>query len=43
MKDDYYGRTIPVYHRINTGEAPPIRHLSSKLPLAKEAEVGEIL
>jgi hypothetical protein len=32
-----------VYHFIDTGETRPIRQPPRRLPLAKQAEVGEIL
>jgi hypothetical protein len=38
-----YGRTNKVYHRINTGDAKPIRQPPRRLPLAKQAEVSEML
>jgi hypothetical protein len=38
-----HGRTIKVYHRIDTGEARPIRQPPRRLPLAKQAEVSEML
>jgi hypothetical protein len=38
-----YGRTNKVYHRIDTGDTRPIRHPPRRLPLAKQAEVNEML
>jgi hypothetical protein len=38
-----YGRTNRVYHRIDTGEARPIRQPPRRLPLAKRAEATEML
>ncbi|XP_023711548.1 uncharacterized protein LOC111866641 [Cryptotermes secundus] len=38
-----YGRTNRVYHRIDTGEARPIRQPPRRVPLAKQAEVKEML
>jgi predicted ArsR family transcriptional regulator len=38
-----HGRTNKVYHRIDTGEARPIRQHPRRLPLAKQAEVSEML
>jgi hypothetical protein len=40
---DSNGRTDKVYHRIHSGEARPIRHPPRRLPLAKQADVGEML
>jgi hypothetical protein len=37
------GRTDRVYHRIDNGDAPPIRKPPRRLPLAKQAEVNEML
>jgi hypothetical protein len=41
--DEDYGRTNKVYHRIDTGDARPIRQSPERIPLAKQAEVKEIL
>jgi hypothetical protein len=38
-----HGWTNKVYHRIDTGEALPIRQHPMRLPLAKRAEVSEML
>jgi hypothetical protein len=38
-----HGRTNKVYHRIDTGEARPIHQRPRRLPLAKQAEVNEML
>ncbi|XP_023721645.1 uncharacterized protein LOC111872215 [Cryptotermes secundus] len=38
-----YGRTNRVYHRIDTGDARPIRQPPRRVPLAKQAEVKEML
>jgi hypothetical protein len=38
-----YGQTIKVYHRIDTGDARLIRQPPRSLPLAKQAEVREML
>ncbi|XP_023701466.1 uncharacterized protein LOC111861267 [Cryptotermes secundus] len=38
-----YGRTNRVYHRIDTGEALPIRQPARRVSLAKQAEVNEML
>jgi len=38
-----HGRTEKVYHRIDTGDAPPIRQPPRRLPLAKHAEVTALL
>jgi hypothetical protein len=38
-----HGRTNKLYHRIDTGDARPIRQPSRRLPLPKQAEVSEIL
>jgi hypothetical protein len=43
MNSDDYGRIDRVYHRIDTGEALQIRQLPRTLPLAKQADVGEML
>jgi hypothetical protein len=32
-----------VYHRIDTGDARPIRQSPTRIPLAKQAEVSEVL
>ncbi|XP_023721756.1 uncharacterized protein LOC111872274, partial [Cryptotermes secundus] len=36
--NENYGRTNRVYHRIDTGEARPIRQPPRRVPLAKQAE-----
>jgi hypothetical protein len=41
--DEGYGRTNKVYHRIDTGDARPIRQPPRRIPLAKQAEVKEML
>jgi hypothetical protein len=41
--DEDYGRTNKVYHRIDTGDARPIRQPPRRIPLAKQAEVKEML
>ncbi|XP_023708055.1 uncharacterized protein LOC111864779 [Cryptotermes secundus] len=41
-KEDY-GRTNKVYHRIDTGDAHPIRQPPRRVSLAKQAEVKEML
>jgi hypothetical protein len=38
-----YGRTKKVYRRIDTGDARQIRQIPRRLPLAKQAEVSEML
>jgi hypothetical protein len=43
MDSDDYGQTDIMYHRIDTGEAQPIRQPPSRLPMAKQADVGEML
>jgi hypothetical protein len=43
MKSDNYGQTIRVYHRIDTGDTQWTHQPSRRLPLAKQAEVGEML
>ena len=42
-KGSAYGHTDKVYHRIDTGNARPIRQPPSRLPLAKQAEVNILL
>jgi hypothetical protein len=42
-KNGDYGRTDKVYHRIDTGDARPIRQSPRRLPLAKQAEVNGML
>jgi hypothetical protein len=37
------GRASKVYHRIDTGDARPIRQPSRRIPLAKQAEVNDRL
>ncbi|XP_023721736.1 cyclic AMP-responsive element-binding protein 3-like protein 2 [Cryptotermes secundus] len=41
--NDDYGRTNKVYHHMGTGEARPIRQPPRRVPLAKLAEVNEML
>jgi hypothetical protein len=43
MKSDDCGPTDRMYHFIDTAEPRPIRQLPRRLPLAKQAEAGEIL
>jgi hypothetical protein len=38
-----HGRTNQVYHRIDTGDARPIRQPPRSVPLAKQAEVSDML
>jgi hypothetical protein len=38
-----FGRTDRVYHWIDTGNARPIRQPPRRLPLAKQAEVNDML
>jgi hypothetical protein len=38
-----YGRTNKVYHRICAGDARPIRQPPRRIPLAKQAEVKDML
>jgi hypothetical protein len=40
---DVFGRTDRVCHRIDTGDARPIRQPPRRLPLAKQAEVDNML
>jgi hypothetical protein len=40
--DEDYGRTNKVYHRIDTGDARPIRQPPRRIPLAKQSEVMEM-
>jgi hypothetical protein len=42
MNSDDYRGTDRVYHRINTGEAQPIRQTLRKFPVAKQVDVDEI-
>jgi hypothetical protein len=42
-KSGDHGRTEKVYHRIDTGDARPIRQPPRRLPLAKQAEVNDML
>jgi hypothetical protein len=42
-RDGDYGRTDRVYHRIDTGDARPIRQPPKSLPLAKQNEVNGLL
>jgi len=42
-KSGDHGRTEKVYHRIDTGDARPIRQPPRRLPLAKQAEVNGML
>jgi hypothetical protein len=41
--DEDYGRTNEVYHCIDTGDARPIRQPPRRMPLAKQADVKEML
>jgi hypothetical protein len=43
MKSDDYRWADRVYHHIDTGEAQQIHQPPRRLPLAKQAEVGEML
>jgi hypothetical protein len=43
MKGDDYGRADRMYHRIDKGELRLIRQHQRRLPLAKQADVGEML
>jgi hypothetical protein len=43
MKSDDYRRTDRLYHRIDMGEARPICQPPTRLLLAKQADVGEML
>jgi hypothetical protein len=43
VDNEDYGRTNKVYHRIDTGDARPIRQTPRRMPLAKQAEVSEML
>jgi hypothetical protein len=38
-----HGRTVKVYHKIDTGDARPIRQPPRRLPLAKQTELNNIL
>jgi hypothetical protein len=42
-KSGDHGRTEKVYHRIDTGDAQPIRQPPHRLPSAKHAEVNDML
>lgn len=42
-KSDDYGRADKVYHSIDTGDARPIRQSPPRFPLAKQAEVKDML
>jgi len=42
-KSGDHGRTEKVYHRIDTGDARPIRQPPRRLPLLKQAEVNGML
>jgi hypothetical protein len=42
-KSGDHGRTENVYHRIDTGDARPIRQPPRRLPLVKQAEVTDML
>jgi hypothetical protein len=42
-KSDDCGRTDRVYHHVDTGDAHLIQQPPRKLPLARQAEVSEIL
>jgi hypothetical protein len=41
--DEDYWRTNKVFHRIDTGDARPIRQPPRRIPLAKQAQVKEML
>jgi hypothetical protein len=43
IKSGDHGRTEKVYHRIDTGDARPIRQPPRRFPLAKQAEVNGML
>jgi hypothetical protein len=43
MKSNDYGWTDRVHHRIDMGEARPIRQPLMRLSLAKQVDVGDIL
>jgi hypothetical protein len=43
MKNDNYGRTDRMYHHIGTREALLIRQPLRRFPVAKQADVGELL
>jgi hypothetical protein len=43
MSSDDYGRIDRVYHHTDTGDAQQIHQLPRTLPLAKKADVGEML
>jgi hypothetical protein len=43
INSDDFGRTDRVCHRMDTGDARPIRQPPRRLPLAKEAEVDDML
>jgi hypothetical protein len=43
MMSNNYGRTNRVHHLIDMGETRPIHQPPRTLPLAKQAEVGEML
>jgi hypothetical protein len=40
---EYHVQTNKVYHRIDTGDARPIRHPPRRLPLAKQTKLREML
>jgi hypothetical protein len=42
-KGEDYGRTDSFHHRIDTGDAHPIRKPQRRLPLANKAEMNEML
>jgi hypothetical protein len=43
INGDDFGRTDRIFHRIVTGNARPIRQPPRRLPLAKQAEVNDML
>ncbi|KAI5725816.1 hypothetical protein M8J77_020471 [Diaphorina citri] len=43
LNEDDNGRTSLVQHRIDTGDTRPIRQPARRLPLAKQAEVAEMI
>jgi hypothetical protein len=43
MDSEDHGQTNKVYHHIDMGDARPIRQPQRRLPLAKQAEVSEML
>jgi hypothetical protein len=43
VDSDDHGQTNKMYHQTDTGDAQPIRQPPRRLPLAKQAEVSEML